>query len=288
MNIKRTLGILTLSALSYMTLGCEPRKVSEKTETPAVAEVAKPAELPTDRKGITKRSDYVAEIDFEKGTILFYQNGANANMAIEYRTSLPEHLQTDELKQSEGENKETFDQRKKEVEKQAREYAATITYGLHKLIAHGRNGPHKAQIASTETHDYTARTEYSGKEIIETYFHNLDGNDGTIDGLISGKELKQEKVQKWLKLSNEEFRNEFPLTVDYAAKPQDFGASRKPSFQELLEQERKDGNALGDSLRRAKSDSARLEAAYKAEATKAELYGKTKSEAEAARYEGHK
>ncbi len=283
MNIKRTLGILTLSALSYMTLGCEPRKVSQKTDTPAVIEVAKPAELPTDRKGITKRTDYVAEIDFGKGTILFYQNGANRNFAIEYTTGIPASL--------EGKPE------------QARAYASAITYGLDMLVSHGRNTAHKAQLASTETDDYTARTEYTGKEIIEAYFHNLDGKDGSIDGRISAEEFGPKKLQKWLKMSPGDFRNEFPLHIDNGPEQETgYGRKRNPTYQELLRQGESDGAALNDvagsgrlvsreAMSAGDRANERLEArgaleaerlnrpfkeAYEREAAEAKLYGKVR------------
>jgi len=266
MNIKKTLGILTLSALSYVALGCEPQTFSQPKKTAVVQETPK-AEFPKDNKGIVQRPDYIVETDFDKGTMKFYQNGTNREFAAEFTTDIPASL--------------------KDKPEQARAYASAITNGLDMLISHGRNTAHKEQLESTETDDFTARTQYTGKEVVETYFHNLDGKDGSIDGRISAEEFGPKKLQKWLNMSDEEFRQEFPLHVD-ASSPSGYGGIRKPTFQELLDKERQEGNAMIDSLRKGKCDSEKARTAYDAAARAFNREYEVKAAAEKARYEAGK
>lgn len=200
-----------------------------------------PIEQSIPDKGVVRRQDYTVETDFEKGTIKFYQNGDRRGFSTMYTTHIPKEIQTDPEK--------------------TREYTAGITYGLDKIITHGRNTAHKEQLQQA------GRPEYTGKEVVETYFQTLDGNDGALDGRISMEEFNTAKLQKWLNMNDAEFRKTFKLYIDLGADRTSYGGKREPTFQELLEQERNEGKALGESLRRAKQDSERLRIAYDSEAS---------------------
>ena len=264
MNIKKTLGILTLTALGYMGTGCEqPADFSQARKAPAVYQTAQnEGPKPADKANRDYKFTHNKEGSLELEVSTTYRP-----MARKWTIYKEGAVDTEGAKVIDAEVEAKVD---KVYERWGRTFLA------------GRKDGRKVPVGDE-------LAQINNEIDTDTY--------GRTDSKWSVSELTD-----ILDLSDSDFKRKFSkVVINENVDPTDYGGVKihEPTFQELLDKGEEDGAALNSHLRNGKSvsdralgkartDSDKLRDAYNAEAAAFNREYEVKAAAEKARWEAGK